>query len=638
VFSFLIAVPTLVLVVFGVRASRASERQLSEQQMQAARLADAAIATAIERTAAQLDRLSPEAFVEPDHYREAGFEFPAFLIDKRGVLSFPSRRIYFGPIGDTPEFLDTRASFSTSESELIREAQAKEAQKRRSEAIKLYTQARANPTLHDWANLALDRLAVQADARAKARLLADPRRAQSRARTPEGIPLAIVASIEIEYTDPRLRAQFVPLLEQTLNSLRKDAWWLNFEERRSYDAALRGWLYLAGISSSESSDPSLDELARLETVIRRANQRSHDAPRFDTEERRDYLIVWTRAPRSTGTVGAVLSGNALKALLDNALQPVFQGQPFTAALVHPGGRPLWNALGDGVKPVAVVPLASVEGVQLDFTGPSDAWVARNRWITYGYVFPPIIMLVVGLAMTARMIRQEVALNELQSKFIAAVSHELKSPLTGIRLLMERIAGGRLQAAEAREYHTAIGRETDRLEKLVNRLLESHAIQSHRRAYSFEPASLDAIANASLQRLRHQAEAKGIRLVAQTDAGLPEIRLDKAAIGDAIENLLDNAIKYSPPNTEVSIHVRSVSDEARIEVSDRGIGIARADIPHIFDLFYRGRRGDMENVKGTGLGLALVKAAAEAHGGAVDVTSAPDEGSTFTFRIPMTERT
>ncbi len=159
----------------------------------------------------------------------------------------------------------------------------------------------------------------------------------------------------------------------------------------------------------------------------------------------------------------------------------------------------------------------------------------------------MLMLAVGLVMTVRVIRQEVALNELQAKFVAAVSHELKSPLTGIRLLMERMAGGRLKAPEeTREYYAAIGRETDRLESLVSRLLESQAIQSERRKYDFAPASLDEIAGSAIQRLRPQAEAKGIRLAAQADAGVPHLPLDKTAIGDAIENLLDNAIKYSPP--------------------------------------------------------------------------------------------
>jgi signal transduction histidine kinase len=330
----------------------------------------------------------------------------------------------------------------------------------------------------------------------------------------------------------------------------------------------------------------------------------------------------------------VLSGSALEEFLNAALRPVFDRQPFAAALHQADGRILWKQLPGDATAWNTATLKAVPGFQLDFTGP-DKRARRNAWMGYGLVLLPMLMLAVGVVMTVRVIRQEVTLREMQSKFIGAVSHELKSPLTGIRLLTERMAGGRLKAPEeAREYYAAIGRETDRLEGLVSRLLESQAIQFHRREYDFAPASLEEIADHAIQRLRPQAEAKGIRLAAKTDPGIPDLPLDKAAIGDAIENLLDNAIKYSPPDTEVSIHIRSAGNEARVEVSDQGIGIEKSDIARIFDPFYRGSRGDMESVKGTGLGLALVKVAAEAHGGAVEVSSAPSRGSRFTLRLPI----
>jgi len=241
-------------------------------------------------------------------------------------------------------------------------------------------------------------------------------------------------------------------------------------------------------------------------------------------------------------------------------------------------------------------------------------------------------------MTVRVVRQEVALNQMQAKFLAAVSHELKSPITGIRLLMERIVGGRFQSpGDASEYYAAIGRETDRLENLVNRLLESQKIQADGRKYTFEQSSITEVVDNAIQRLRPQADAKGIRLEAQIDDGTPTLRFDHAVIGDAIENLLDNAIKYSRAGTLVSVHTRSSKGEVLIEVCDRGIGIDKSDLPRIFDPFYRGGRGDLENVKGTGLGLALVKAAADAHHGRVEVSSVPFVGSRFTLRLPIGEQ-
>jgi signal transduction histidine kinase len=450
--------------------------------------------------------------------------------------------------------------------------------------------------------------------------------------------VAIVASSGVDQVGAGDRSRFAPLLEQTLRSLRADIWWLSYEQRRAYDAELQRWLRLAGGSVSSASDARLEELAPAELAIRRAGRYSHNAPRLETQDGQASLIVWSRAARDSGAMGAALSGSALEALLDGALQPLFHRQPFRAALRHADGRLLWNKLPKAATPWRSEQLGALQGLRLDFTGLREAWTERNRWMWYGLVLLPMLMLLVGLVMTVQVVRQEVALNQMQAKFVAAVSHELKSPITGIRLLMERISDGRLHApGTAREYYAAIGRETDRLENLVNRLLESQKIQSEGRKYAFEPSSLGDLADHAVQRLRPQAEAKGIRLAAQADVGIPDLRLDKAAIGDAIENLLDNAIKYSPSGTQVSIHILSADNEARVEVCDQGIGIEKADLPRIFDPFYRGRRGDMESVKGTGLGLALVKAAAEAHGGVVDVSSAPDGGSRFTLRLPIAER-
>lgn len=118
--------------------------------------------------------------------------------------------------------------------------------------------------------------------------------------------------------------------------------------------------------------------------------------------------------------------------------------------------------------------------------------------------------------------------------------------------------------------------------------------------------------------------------------LPTLSLDNAVLTDAVENLLDNALKYSPPGTRVTVIVQTAGDGVQLVVGDQGIGIEPHDLPHIFDRFYRGRHGDQHSVKGTGLGLALVKAAAEAHGGSVAVTSQSGQGSRFTLHLPIKE--
>ena len=644
VFSILIAGPALVLALLGLRAMRSDrierEKQWGDRQTQIARLADAAIQNAVDRVAAQLDRFNVDSSGLPASAAGEPTDLPIFVLDREDVLVFPLRRVYFGTINRQPEFLKLGEVRSPSEVQTIAEAQAMEAQHRDLEAIALYQHARRDPSLKDWADLALDRLA-QTDAIHPSSILerlADPNRGRSEGYTPNGVPVAIVASSTVERVEAADRPRFAPLIQQTLASLRADFWWLEYEQRRAYDIELLRWLELAGVSGPPSADDHLAELGRAEQVIRRTGQRPGVAPQLEMEQEQHYLIVWSRVPRDSGAIGAVLSGSYLEVMFDHPLRPLFQGQPFSAVLRPADGAPLWKVLPGNAATWRTEQVHAVPGLKLEFTAPLEINTARDRWMWYGLVLLPIVLLVVGIFMTVRVVREEMALSQMQSKFIAAVSHELKSPITGIRLLMERIQDGRLQNPEvARDYHAAIGRETDRLETLVNRLLETQKLQSEARKYSFEPSSLEDLADNALRRLRPQAEAKGIRLASQTDEGIPDLPLDKAAIGDAIENLLDNAIKYSPSGTEVSLHIRSKENEAHLEVRDQGIGIEKGDLPRIFDPFYRGRRGDKESVKGTGLGLALVKAAAEAHGGVIDVTSAPDGGSRFTLRLPLGER-
>jgi two-component system phosphate regulon sensor histidine kinase PhoR len=285
---------------------------------------------------------------------------------------------------------------------------------------------------------------------------------------------------------------------------------------------------------------------------------------------------------------------------------------------------------------APAPLHAVEGWELAFGAPAErSAFDRRRLLWYGFTLVMVMTMVVGLAVTLYVVRREVELNRLQSDFVAAVTHEFKSPITSIRLLMERLTGGRLGTPSSTgEYHDAINRETDRLERLVNRVLESQKIQSGEKRYSFALGSLVELAESSIWKLHPQAEAKSIAVDLELSGEIPEIRMDKTVVADALDNLVDNAIKYSPEGGRIAIRIEKRDGNLCVEVQDQGIGIDPDDLPRIFDRFYRGRRGDQQNVHGTGLGLALVKAAAEGHGGVVEVTSAPGQGARFCLRLPL----
>jgi signal transduction histidine kinase len=585
-------VPALALAVLGLRAVRLErierQQQLREQQAQTARLAVAAISAAL----AQIE--TSEA---------ASGDYPAFSLEQGGLVLFPRERVYFGEFGRQPAF--ARRGWLASTRQLIDQAQAAEAQQRAKDAVPLYQRlGSVEARLRPWAELSEARI------RGAIPLLANPEWSRSEGTTPTGLPAALLACAYVEEAAQQQQARFVPLLEATLESLRAGRWWLSYEERRFHDGELRRLLALAGAGGGMAEDAHLEELAAVDRVVRRLAPRLREVPLRHFEA--GVLVLWSGAQH-----GVAIPQPRLASLLGAVLAPLF-----------PSGAVAREGQG-GLNAAA---LRAITGWELAFSSPAETGgFDQRRLLWYSFICLLVIMLMAGLAMTVRVVRREVELARLQSEFVAAVTHEFKSPITSIRLLMERIAGGRLQTPEAAgEYYAAVGRETDRLERLVNRLLESQKIQAGQKRYRFEPASLVELAEAAVERLRPQAEAKSIAIKFETSGEIPELLLDKAAMADALENLLDNAIKYSPSGTQVSVVVEVAERQVSVEVRDQGTGIDADDLPRIFDRFYRGR----QNAQGTGLGLALVKAAAEAQGGTVTVTSVPGGGSTFYLRLPI----
>ena len=211
----------------------------------------------------------------------------------------------------------------------------------------------------------------------------------------------------------------------------------------------------------------------------------------------------------------------------------------------------------------------------------------------------------------------------------------KSPVTSIRLLTERIAGGRFTDADAPQtYCAAIDAEAVRLESLVNRLLEAQQLQRGERRYLLQHAAIESIVRDAIDRMRPQADAKHISLQLAVPQNIPAMFLDSAAVFDAIRNLLDNAIKYSRSDSSVDVRVETSGASVDITVADEGIGVDPADRERIFEPFFRSRRGDTASVHGTGLGLALVKATALAHGGSVIASDRTGPGSRFILTLPL----
>jgi two-component system phosphate regulon sensor histidine kinase PhoR len=224
-------------------------------------------------------------------------------------------------------------------------------------------------------------------------------------------------------------------------------------------------------------------------------------------------------------------------------------------------------------------------------------------------------------------------NELKSDFISNVSHELKTPLSLIRMFGELLALGKLKSPEkGREYAEIITREAERLSRLIDNVLDFARMERGRVAYDFELGRLDLVVERALDVYRHRVEREGFKLTTKIDDPLPETMLDENAMTLLLLNLLENAVKYG--KGEIAVYLTQKGNMLRLVVGDQGPGIAPDEHRRIFERFYRTREARGTNVRGSGIGLSLVKHIAEAHGGTVSVDSELGKGAAFIVDIPL----
>jgi signal transduction histidine kinase len=630
-FAVLVAAPALALAALGLRVIQLErlerEQRFREQQSQLARMADTAVTNAVVELENELRRSEASAGKPP--------EWPVFVLEPGGRIVFFYDKLYFPDPGSTES--PSAETWPPKIDQTIEAARAAEAGQLWQEALALYTQVGLSDAgLRTWVDLEIERIRRNRGETPARTLLADPAWSRSDGLSPGGVPVAILAAGEVENEPLELRRQFIPLIQSALEGLRAGRWWLSFEERRFYDAELLRLLGVAG-ATRVAEDLRLQSLDTIAALARRSRPDRGDSLHIDPDPGVDIVLLWSRSLQQPGAWrGAAVPRTRIAAMVQTALQPLLSGQPQMASIRHARGPAIWGVWPAAGSVASVSTLHAVTGWELALRGPDELGrLDRRTLLWYGFTMVLVMTLGVGIGFTSYVIRREAEIGRLQSEFIAAVTHEFKSPITSIRLLVERLTSGRLRTASAtEEYFDAITRETDRLDRLVSRVLESQRIQAGERLYHLVPGSAVEMAQESVWRLRPHADAKTIGIDLEITGHVPVVRMDKAALADALDNLVDNAIKYSPPGSRILIRVEARESNVCVEVCDQGIGIEEQDLPHVFNRFYRGRRGDQQNVRGTGLGLALVKAAAEGHGGTVEVSSAVGKGSRFCLRLPM----
>ena len=227
------------------------------------------------------------------------------------------------------------------------------------------------------------------------------------------------------------------------------------------------------------------------------------------------------------------------------------------------------------------------------------------------------------------------LEQVRRDFVANVSHELKTPVTSIKGFIETLLDGAMNKPEdSQRFLEIIARQTDRLNSIIDDLLTLSRVeqQSEQTELSMEPVKLKSVLAAAVSLCEIKATEKQIQISVDCEESIQH-NANALLLEQAIVNLVDNAIKYSGPESRVRLAVESDEREVKIHVHDEGCGIAKEHLPRLFERFYRVDKARSRNLGGTGLGLAIVKHITQSHRGWISVESHLGEGSTFTLHLP-----
>ncbi len=246
-----------------------------------------------------------------------------------------------------------------------------------------------------------------------------------------------------------------------------------------------------------------------------------------------------------------------------------------------------------------------------------------------------VALAVGLVLTGRAQQAHARLAEMRSEFVSTVTHELKTPIATIRAAGDTLASGRISSADtSREYAQMVVQEAKRLTRLVDNLLAYARITDVADVYSFEPLSIDEAITAAVDRFSVALHGGDFELHVEVPPDPPFVRADRLALELLLDNLIDNAIRYSKDRHWLRIYATAHERFVRIDITDHGVGIAEDEIARVTRRFVRGRRAGSG---GSGLGLAIATRIARDHGGTLSIASALDSGTTVSINLPMAAR-
>jgi signal transduction histidine kinase len=270
-------------------------------------------------------------------------------------------------------------------------------------------------------------------------------------------------------------------------------------------------------------------------------------------------------------------------------------------------------------------------------GSLDALVARSRNRNLAVGLGILGLLALSSVFLIGSARRQERLAQQQMEFVAAVSHELRTPLAVIRSAGENLADGVVADGEqVKRYGTLIGTEGRRLSDMVERVMEFAGMSSGASVRARADVDIAHVVADAVAGVETDARERGVTVSVRSSPSLPPIVGDPDALRSAIQNIVGNAVKYSPAGAAVDVAVDADSERQRVHVavSDRGLGIDSADLPHLFKPFYRGRRAVEAQIRGTGVGLSVVRHVVDAHRGDVAIAHRAGGGTVVTVTLPF----
>jgi signal transduction histidine kinase len=340
--------------------------------------------------------------------------------------------------------------------------------------------------------------------------------------------------------------------------------------------------------------------------------------------------LWCHDPDETVHVMLVPADDLLERLRSPA-----ESLRVAVAVNDGDGSDVWG----GLLPQSIIVARHLSDLALPWqlrvasANPAETGTILARRRTFAVTGLGLMVIIVAAAgfFVFRAVHRELEIARLQADFISTVSHEFRTPLTAMNHLTDMLQENAVAPERLPQYYGALQRETSRLQRVVEGLLDFRRFEAGRRAYRMELMDPQEVVRQVLESFagRHGSH----RLHASLDARCATVSGDREAIAVAVSNLVDNALKYSPADAPISVEVEAGEGMVKISVQDHGPGIRRDERRRVFRRFVRGTAARDGNVKGTGIGLAIVQAVMKAHGGRVHLQTVPGQGSRFTLLLP-----